>query len=245
MCLPEESTCPPQPRLAKRPRTVCAGRWVCFSRIGTWRVYAGSLRASRGHRVFLGGTFRGHKRSGLGTEKRERSFNVRSLEQERRARGSPRTQRRPCGTPRAARVRVEVGFFFFFCYPLFSVFLCFETKAQLMDSWRSEDPLPGATLMYCCPISAFNWCPRGRAGLELGHSLLSPLPHTGKVKFITRWSNPVGARAREGGREGRERDSSVSQSRAGVVDKGPDRPVSTQFPDSLSGLAGGLGRLCR
>lgn len=40
-----------------------------------------------------------------------------------------------------------------------SVFLCFETKAQLMDSWRSEDPLPGATLMYCCPISAFNWCP--------------------------------------------------------------------------------------
>lgn len=246
MCLPEESTCPPQPRLAKRPRTVCAGRWVCFSRIGTWRVYAGSLRASRGHRVFLGGTFRGHKRSGLGTEKRERSFNVRSLEQERRARGSPRTQRRPCGTPRAPLASASrCFFFFFFCYPLFSVFLCFETKAQLMDSWRSEDPLPGATLMYCCPISAFNWCPRGRAGLELGHSLLSPLPHTGKVKFITHWSNPVGARAREGGREGRERDSSVSQSRAGVVDKGPDRPVSTQFPDSLSGLAGGLGRLCR
>lgn len=162
-------------------------------------------------------------------------------------REAPRERSGVHAVPRARRSRPRRGgfFFFFFCYPLFSVFLCFETKAQLMDSWRSQDPLPGATLMYCCPISAFNWCPRGRAGLELGHSLLSPLPHTGKVKFITHWSNPVGARAREGGREGRERDSSVSQSRAGVVDKGPDRPVSTQFPDSLSGLAGGLGRLCR
>lgn len=137
--------------------------------------------------------------------------------------------------------------------PLSSVFLGFETKAQLMDSRRSEDPLRGATLMYCCPISAFNWCPRGRAGPELGHNLLSPLPHTGKVKFITRWSNPGGARATEGGREGRERHRSVSQGAGtlqppepqGAVDKRPDHPVSTQFPGSFSGLAGGLRRLSR
>lgn len=193
------------------------------------RVYTGSLRASRGYRAFLGGTLRGHKCSGLGTEKRERAFNVWRLEQERRARGSQKTQRRPCGTPRAPLASASRWGF----PPTSSVFLCFETKAQLMDSWRSEDPLPGATLMYCCPISAFNWCPRGRAGLELGHSLLSPLLHTGKVKFITHCSNPVGARAREGGREGRERERSVLQSRAGVVDKEPDHPVSTQLPDSL------------
>lgn len=46
--------------------------------------------------------------------------------------------------------------------------------------------------MYCCPISAFNWCPRGRAGRELGRSLLSTLLHTEKVKFITRCGNPLG-----------------------------------------------------
>lgn len=145
-------------------------------------------------------------------------------------REAPRKRSGVHAVPHARRSRPRRGGVF---PPTSSVFLCFETKAQLMDSWRSEDPLPGATLMYCCPISAFNWCPRGRAGLELGHSLLSPLLHTGKVKFITHCSNPVGARAREGGREGRERERSVLQSRAGVVDKEPDHPVSTQLPDSL------------
>ena len=153
------------------------------------------------------------------------------------------TERSPRGTAPAPPPSRRGAFYFIFYS---SVFLCFETKAQLMDSWRSEDPLPGATLMYCCPISAFNWCPRGQAGPELGHSLLSPLLHTGKVKFITHCSNPLGERAKEGGREGRERYSSVLQS--------PDPPgVGSwirvqiprflQFPDSLAGLAGGLGRL--
>lgn len=58
--------------------------------------------------------------------------------------------------------------------------------------------------MYCCPISAFNWCPRGRAGPERGHSLLSPLPHTAKVKFITHVAIPwEPERGREAGKEGR------------------------------------------
>lgn len=52
---------------------------------------------------------------------------------------------------------------------------------------------------------------RDGAGLELGHSLLSPLLRTGKVKFITRCSSPLGERAREASRKGRERCSSVLQ----------------------------------
>ena len=134
---------------------------------------------------------------------------------------------------RATPIRVEVFFFFFFFFSS-SVFLCFETKAQLMDSWRSEDPLPGATLMYCCPISAFNWCPRGQAGPELGHSLFSPLLHTGKVKFITHCSSPLGERASERTREaGKEARGTVPSCRPrtlpaqGVVDKGPDHPLPT------------------
>lgn len=91
---------------------------------------------------------------------------------------------------------LEVVYFLFFSFS-FCIFL-FETKAQLTDSWRSEDPLLGATLMYCCPISAFNWCPRGRAGRELGCSLLSTLLHTEKVKFITHCGNPLG---KQGARE--------------------------------------------
>lgn len=142
------------------------------------------------------------------------------------------------------------GVFCFFVFFSSSVFLCFETKAQLMDSWRSEDPLPGATLMYCCPISAFNWCPRGQAGPELGHSLFSPLLHTGKVKFITHCSSPLGERASERGRQGRKREVQFH-----LADPGPCRrrgswirvPITRflLFPDSLSGLAGGLGRPSR
>lgn len=51
--------------------------------------------------------------------------------------------------------------------------------------------------MYCCPISAFNWCPRGRAG----HRLLSPLPHTGKVKCIRKALEQSLGSARERGSE--------------------------------------------
>lgn len=123
-----------------------------------------------------------------------------------RERGSQRTQSGVHAVQHTRHSHPRRGGFF-----SSSVFLCFETKAQLMDSWRSEDPLPGATLMYCCPISAFNWCPRGQAGPELGHSLFSPLLHTGKVKFITHCSNPMGERASEGGRERRERYSLVLQ----------------------------------
>lgn len=61
------------------------------------------------------------------------------------------TERGPRGTAPAPPPSRRGAFYFIYS----SVFLCFETKAQLMDSWRSEDPLPGATLMYCCPISAF------------------------------------------------------------------------------------------
>lgn len=162
----------------------------------------------------------------------DRSFDVPSLEQESRARGSQETHSGVHAVQRTSDSRPRGGVLFFFFFPLY---ICvFETKAQLMDSWHSEDPLPGATLMYCCPISAFNWCPQGRAGRELGHSLLSPLLHTGKVKFITHCTNPLGERAREGGREGRERNSSVLQSpdppAAGVVGKDRSEPVDPSPP---------------
>ena len=70
-------------------------------------------------------------------------------------RGAPSESREE--SSRYSTLATPICVFNFISYS--SVFLCFETKAQLMDSWRSEDPLPGATLMYCCPISAFNWCP--------------------------------------------------------------------------------------
>lgn len=161
---------------------------------------------------------------------------MRNLEQEGRARGFQPTQRRPRGTARAPFPAASRCFCF--CVFLASVFLCFETKAQLMDSWRSEDPLPGATLMYCCPISAFNWCPRGRAG----HRLLSPLPHTGKVKCIRKALEQSLGSASEGGRQGRRERQSRDPPATGWWVRGQITRFLL-FPDSLSGLAGGLGRL--
>lgn len=36
-----------------------------------------------------------------------------------------------------------------------------DKQLKERDSRSSEDPVSGATLMYRCPISAFNWPPRG------------------------------------------------------------------------------------
>lgn len=231
---------------------MCAGRWVSFSRLGTRagscncapRLHGLRARAG-GEEPFQAARSRFGNLSEVGSDQRSGKDRWGAEPGAREDRGSQPAQQRPRGTahapcPSASRYP-----------PPSSVFLCFETKAQLMDSRRSEDPLRGATLMYCCPISAFNWCPRGRAGPELGHNLLSPLPHARKVKFITRCSKPWGARATEGRRKGT--DSSVSQGAGtlqppepqGAVDKGSDNPGSTQFPGSFSGLAGGLGRLSR
>lgn len=167
---------------------------------------------------------------------------MRGAWERRGERGLPENaERNPRGTDtRRSRPRRSVSHFIFYS----SVVLCFETKAQLMDSWRSEDLLPGATLMYCCPISAFNWCPQGQAGPELGHSLLSPLLHTAKVKFITYCSNPLGERAREGGREGRKRYSSVLRAQSLQARRSWIRLQITrflQFPDSSRAWREGSG----
>lgn len=77
--------------------------------------------------------------------------------------------------------------------------------------------------MYCCPISAFNWCPRGRAGRELGRSLLSTLLHTEKVKFITHSGNPLGEQRAGEAEKGKWQVhlAEDASSNLGVLGKGP------------------------
>ena len=155
MYLPEVPASPSWARLGREPEQ-CARRvgWVCFP-------HPASVQ---GHLVVCAASTRSLRAQGRSSLCRRRSLgiNVRwahvpSLEWGWGARVSqlPREESSRHST-RATPVCVEVLLILFFYS---SVFLCFETKAQLMDSWRSEDPLPGATLMYCCPISAFNWCP--------------------------------------------------------------------------------------
>lgn len=85
--------------------------------------------------------------------------------------------------------------------------------------------------MYCCPISAFNWCPRGQAGRELGRSLLSTLLHTEKVKFITRCGKPLGEqRARRAEKEEWQvRLLRMHPPTSGVLGKGPEHVCSVEF----------------
>lgn len=88
--------------------------------------------------------------------------------------------------------------------------------------------------MYCCPISAFNWCPQGRAGRELGRSLLSTLLHTEKVKFITRCGNPLGGQRARKEVKGEwqlclAEDASSNLGGGGYMGKGPEHECSAQF----------------
>lgn len=126
----------------------------------------------------------------------------------------------------ASRLLFFSLFFFFFSF-LLPLYFCLETKAQLMDSWRSEDPLPGTTLMHRCPISAFNWCPGGPAA----RSRRPPLPRlrAGKVKFTAAAAVP-GDWRRGRGRRGRTGASRLSPG---------GRGEGSRSPGSLSAGPGG------
>jgi hypothetical protein len=91
--------------------------------------------------------------------------------------------------------------------------------------------------MYCCPISAFNWCPRGQAGRELGRSLLSTLLHTEKVKFITHCGNPLGEQRAKRGQRKESGKSSLLRMHpptSGVREKGLEHMCSAQVSEQKS-----------